>query len=179
MIRFSYYKNFMIVREMKVMRFEVIMPGKKFKSRSSRLWRGVVLWLDTNVSEVHAASMYTASEARWSRLKIGELFCSQLLHTRSRVSSVSIENMLRARRPRFDFRTGEWWNSLSATAFRPDLRPTSLRCNAYGALFPRGVKRLVTIHLHLVWRLRTRGAIHSLPQYVIYCYTYVLTFYTP
>jgi len=31
---------------------------ERFKSRSSGLWRSVVLWQDTNVSEVHAASIF-------------------------------------------------------------------------------------------------------------------------
>jgi hypothetical protein len=53
---------------------------------------------------------------------------------------------------------------------RPDRLwgPLSILSNGYQRLFPwgksgRGVK--LTIHLHLVPRLRVRGAIHVLPQY--------------
>jgi hypothetical protein len=35
-----------------------------FKSRSAGLWRRVVLWCDTNVSEVHAASIF---RVKWKR----------------------------------------------------------------------------------------------------------------
>jgi hypothetical protein len=73
--------------------------------------------------------------------------------SRSRGSSVSIVTMLRAGRPGFDFRRGQWRDFfLFATASRPALgKATGREVGHWSPLVPR---------------LRMRGAIPPLPKYV-------------
>jgi hypothetical protein len=85
-------------------------------------------------------------------------------------SSVSIMTRLRSRRSGFNSRQGQWWNFASSTP-RPVLfwGPPSLLTSGNRSLLPRkyiGGSMKLTIYIHPVPRLRMRGAIHSLPQYV-------------
>jgi hypothetical protein len=82
----------------------------------------------------------------------------------SRGSSVIIAGL-----PRFDSRQGLGTDFLSSL-LRPDRLwgPPSLLYSGYRLLFPWGVK--LTTYLHVVPRLRMRGAIPPLPQYVFIAY---------
>jgi hypothetical protein len=78
-------------------------------------------------------------------------------------SSVRTANILRAGRPRFDSRQGLQL-FLLATASKPPLGPSQPPIQRVMGLFPPGAK-LIT-HIQLVQRVRMRGFISPLPQYV-------------